>query len=476
MGNQLSLANVINISLAAAQAGAGAYSNSNLALFTSEVFANSFGTLGYKIYLDPSGVGTDFGTDSDTFKMANGIFGQQPNILQGSGYLVVIPMTEAKQDFTLSGVPASGSFTLAYTAGTTAAINWDDNAAAIQTKIRGVAGFEAAVVTGTLAAELLHIDYKGFYGPVAVPTVGGAGLQTSVPAAITITPSQIQVGEDLAAAITRTQSLVQYFGVLPVLILDQVDTLAAAAVAQPLNILVGMVQRDPATVAPDGLLDLLEQGQFTHSRALFYGADNDTDSLVYSASYFGRGLSVNFSGSKTTLTMHLKTLSAVLPDPSMSQTLLNQCQAAGADVYASFRGVEKVFTSGANQFFDQVYNRGWFVGALQLAGFNYLAEVDTKVPQTEPGMDGLKNAYDSVCAQGVTNGYLAPGQWNSATTFGNQADFLQNISQVGYYIYSVPIAKQSQTDRAARKSPLAQIAGKEAGAIQESDVIVYINP
>ena len=118
----------------------------------------------------------------------------------------------------------------------------------------------------------------------------------------------------------------------------------------------------------------------------------------------------------------------------------------------------------------------WLVGALQVAGFNYLAQTATKIPQTETGMDGLKSAYTKVCQQAVVNAYSAPGTWTSPITFGNQADLLANVAQFGYYIYSLPIADQLQAQRAARVAPLVQIALKEAGAIQSSDVIVYVNP
>jgi len=193
------------------------------------------------------------------------------------------------------------------------------------------------------------------------------------------------------------------------------------------------------------------------------------------ASYAGRALSTNFSGSNTTQTMHLKDLTSVQPDPSMTQTLLNEAIAAGADTYVSLQGVAKTFCSGENSFYDQVYNLQWFIGALKVAGFNYLATSSTKIPQTEGGMDGLKGAYRSVCEQGITNQYGAPGRWNSSTTFGVQSDFLANVAQRGYYIYSTPISQQSQVDRAARKAPLAQIAFKEAGAMHSSSVIVNIN-
>lgn len=475
-GNQLSLTNVINISVAEAQAGIGDYNTSNLALFTEEVFdADSFGDLGYKIYLSPQEVGIDFGTDSQTYAMANAIFSQKPNILQGNGYLVVIPFVEAKQTLALSGVPASGSFTLTYNATPTASIAWDDTASAIQTKLRAIAGLEAAVVTGSLASQSVVIDFKGVYGPVTLLTVGGAGLQTSAPASITITPTTTQVGESYAAAITRTQSLVQYFGLMATQIFAQSPMLAAAAVIQALNKIGAFVSRDAASVESGGLLDLLRTGNFSQSRGLYYGADSDADTLNMMAAYMGRALSTNFLGSNTTETMHLKDLATIQPDPSMTQSLLTLCQAAGADVYVSLQGVAKVFCSGANSFFDQVYNLQWFVGALQVAGFNFLAQSATKVPQTENGMDGLKSAYRTICEQAVVNQYSAPGEWNSSTTFGNQADFIANIRQRGYYIYSSPIAKQTQAAREARTAPLVQIALKEAGAIQKSSVIVYVN-
>jgi hypothetical protein len=198
--------------------------------------------------------------------------------------------------------------------------------------------------------------------------------------------------------------------------------------------------------------------------------------LIFMASYAGRALSTNFTGSNTTQTMHLKALAGVQPDPTITQTILNTAIAAGADTYISLQGVPSVFCSGANTFFDRVYNLQWFVGALQVAGFNYLATTSTKVPQTEAGMDGLKGAYRSVCEQGVTNQYGAPGSWNSPTVFGNPSDLILNVAQRGYYIYSTPIAQQSQTNRVARQAPLVQIAFKEAGAIQSSTVIVNVNP
>lgn len=475
---QLELINVIDISVSQAQSGIGNYNTSNLAVFTDEIPAGSFGALGYANYLSPTQVGVDFGTNSKTFAMANAVFSQQPNILAGGGELTVILLTVATQNLAFSGVAASGVFVFNFNGHASANINWNDSAALIQTKLQAVQGLSEVLVTGSIASQSLNVQYSGVYGILALATITGDTLQTGGAVAITVTVTTTVPGETLAAAITRTQDLVQYFGITvdaSLAEVGQTDLLAAAAVIQPLNKIGIFVSYTGADILPGGMLDLLRTGGFTQSRGLYYGDSSGINAIVMMASYAGRAFSTNFEGSNTTETMHLKDLTGVQPDPSMTQTILNEAKAAGADTYISLQGVAKVFCSGKNSFFDQVYNLQWFIGALQVAGFNFLAESSTKVPQTESGMDGLKGAYRAVCEQAATNQYLAPGAWNSPVTFGNQVDLLANVSQRGYYIFSQPVNQQSQASRVARQAPLIQIAAKEAGAIQSSTVIVNIN-
>lgn len=477
---QLELSNVINISVSQAQAGVGEYNTSNLAIFTTEDAAMSFGSTGYKQYIDPTDVATDFGSASETYQMALAIFSQQPNILTGGGQLVVILLGHATSQFALNGTPASGTFVVNFLGNASAAVNWNDTAAMIQTKLRAVPGLQSVVVTGTLASHTLTIELAGVYGAAPALTVTSNGLMTSVPAAITITVTDTVAGETLAAAITRTKDLVQYFGILvneTVSVMTSVDLLAAAAVIQAL-VKIGFFVTDlEADIQTGGAVDQLRTGNFSHSRGLYYGDTTSfgLNAILMASAYAGRALSTDFTGSNTTQTMNLKDLITIQPDPSMTQTIYNEALAAGADIYASLQGVPKVVCFGANSFFDQVYNLLWFIGALQVAGFNFLAEASTKIPQTESGMDGLKGAYRNVCEQAVTNQYSAAGAWTSPTTFGNPADLIANIAQRGYYIFSQPISQQSQANRAARQAPLVQIALKEAGAIQKSSVIVNVN-
>lgn len=473
--SEISIANVISISVSETPQGAGEYNTSNIGCFTAEVAADSFGDDGFKIYLEPTEIGDDFGTESETYAMALASFSQNPNMLANNGYYVVILMNPEVQDVTFSATAASGTFILNFAGGATAAINWNDSASVIQAAIRQIAGLETATVTGSIASHTLAVTMAGYFGNAPLMTVTSNSLQSAVPAAIVVTVTQVTAGETYAGAITRTNSLIQYFGAMCVSILNEADTLAAAAVIQALNKLSAFVQRDPATVESGGILDKITTGSFTQSRGLFYGADSDLEALQMMAAYVGRAFSTNFNGSNTTQNMHLKTLATIQPDPSMTQTLLNKCQLAGADAYVSIQGIPKVFASGANKFFDQVYNLRWFVGALQIAGFNVLAQTSTKIVQTEGGVGQLKSAYRQVCDQAITNQYGAPGTWTSPNTFGNQEDFYANILQRGYYVFSQPVSQQSVANRNARKAPLIQIALKEAGAMDSSAVIVNVN-
>lgn len=380
MSNQLDITNVITISLSAAQTGLGEYNVNNLAIFTGETPETSFGDLGYKIYKAPKEVGVDFGTTSTTYKMALAVFSQTPNILNGNGYLVVIPFADE------SGAP-----------------------------------------------------------------------------------------ELLGDAISRADSLVQFFGILSTRDYNASEVSAAAAVVQTLNKILFVVSNSATDIAAAGSFHDIAEAGYDKTRCLAYLSDTTEPAKVMAAAYAGRALSTAFEGSNTTSTMHLKDLIGVTADPTMTQTQLNLCQDCGADAYVNIAGVAKTFTSGANGYFDQVYNRCWFLGALEVAGFNALAKVSTKVPQTEPGMTILKGAYRLVCDRAVRNGYVAPGSWNSADRFGDVEAMLRNIEEVGYYIYSLPVNQQAQTEREERKAPLVQIAIKEAGAIHSSNVLVYIN-
>jgi hypothetical protein len=229
-----------------------------------------------------------------------------------------------------------------------------------------------------------------------------------------------------------------------------------------------------------GLFWKIQDATQTHTRCFLYVVGGSAlNARLAMAAYAGRALSTDFEGVNTTATMHGKTLVGVNSDTSITNTILTTCKTVGADVYPSVGGGAqysgKVFCTGGNDYFDNVYNLDWLVSAIQVAGFNALTQTSTKLPQTEVGIGQLKAAYNTVLGQAVANGFVAPGVWNSPELFGNPADLRRCVLNTGYYMYSQPVNQQSQVAREARQAPLVQIAVKFAGAVQSSDVTVAIN-
>lgn len=259
----------------------------------------------------------------------------------------------------------------------------------------------------------------------------------------------------------------------------EVEAGAAAANAIGSGKMLGCSSYQTSDLNSGGLFYVLSASDIPGAIMFLYtqGASYLT-ARIATAGLFSAQMATDFSGQNTCINVNLKTLQGTTVDSGITNSVLTSCQTLGVYVYASIQGVAKVIANGGPNFnwFDNVYNLLAFTNALQVAIFNALATTATKIPQTEAGMQTLKNAVISVCQQYVTAGYIAPGEWNSPDTFGNQAAFLRNITQLGYYLYSQPVSAQSEAQREARVAPLMQLAIKLAGAIDTASISVNINP
>jgi hypothetical protein len=254
----------------------------------------------------------------------------------------------------------------------------------------------------------------------------------------------------------------------------QPEIVAAAETCQALKKLLFVSGNLTASLNTGGLFEEIHSAGLTQAR-MFLRTTSATDARIMIAAAASRLMSTNFEGSNTCSTMQMKDLAGVTADPGINQTIANQCETIGVDFYTNVAGLSKFFSTGGNEYSDTVYGLMWLAFALEVSGFNAIATVGTKIPQTEPGMTTLKGAYIDVLNQGVRNGFLAPGSWTSSELFGNPEDLKANVLQQGWYIYSQPITQQSQSARESRQAPLIQIAVKLAGAIHSSDVIVFVN-
>jgi hypothetical protein len=292
---------------------------------------------------------------------------------------------------------------------------------------------------------------------------------------LVVIPRASAGAEKIETALARVYQQVFFFGVLVTEALSGGDFVNASVAMQTYDKIMFYGSYTAADyAATTGMFDVARLASKTHTRCLYYSL-SAADARLMAAAYASRCLSVDFSGSLTSATMHLKSLATIVADPAITQTIITAVQASGVDVYPNIAGLPCLFTSGANQFCDEIYNELWFKIALQTAGFNYLKQTNYKIPQTESGITGLKGAYRQICRQAANCGFIAPGAWTSATTFGNPTDLIRNIADAGYYIYSLPVSAQSTADRTARKAPLVSIAIKAAGAVHQSNVIVNVN-
>lgn len=489
----LSLNNVINISILSAQKGLSNANTSALALITDEEPISSvYGD--YGIYLDPLGVGQDFGTNSDTYRLANMIFAQNPNILTGNGYLIVIPrkqsapaqpatiLSSKSVDFTkLSDITnfvirviVDGNPSEEIDIGQIDTTNIESILSSLNNNDLTNAGLVFAI-NGSIASANITLSTIGTGSSksveVDIPTTADNGTDLLATLNISGSATGSDSGlERVKDTILRTCQSMFYMGIILNVILDDSDLLETAKMIQTMDKILFVGSNDTADIA--GIFTTIKNSGLSHTRCLEYTLSLSS-AMDFSAGYASKALSTNFTGSNTVSTMHLKDIIGVVADIGITQTLLMSCQNAGVDFYGDF-GVPKTFTSGENEFYDSVYISLALKLYLIVSGFNFLAKTNTKIPQTEEGMNGLKDEYRKIFKQFVDNGSFARGVWTNPTTFGNPEDHIRNIADFGYYIYSQPIAQQLQSQRIKRIAPLVQMCGKSSGAVHFSSAIISI--
>lgn len=451
----LPLTNIINVSVSLGSTGLAAFNVNNIALFTTDQFLSNPNSNQYRFYQSPTVVGSDFGTGTETYQQAGAVFSQQPNILSGGGQLIICPIQNGVIQAATIGTGGSG-----YLVGDILNLGGVGTLGQVQVSGTTTGGVVSSITIynpGINYAVASNVTVTGGFGTGALINIGTVGTET------------------LLQAINRLSQQIFFVGILST---SYGANSSWASLASSVQAFGDKILYLPSNNLSDvyGAFTTIQQQTSYNTRCLYYS----TSALLarlYAASYAGLGQSVNFNGSNTAITMSLKQLSGVAIDAGINQTVFNACATAGVDVYGGITNYPCVsFSQGANKYFDEVFNLIWFVSSLKVAGFNALATTGTKVPQTEAGVSVLKTAYRNVCLTGVSNAYIAPGTWTSSEWFGNQTDFINNIANAGFYIYSQPVSQQSASVRITRAAPLIQIAIKEAGAIQSTSIIVSINP
>ena len=483
---EVPLSYTVNVSLSALPQGVADFNTNSIAIFSNEAagFSES-----YKAYLSPAEVATDFGSSSLTYKMATALFTPVPNFRTGGGVLYVFPfngenataasfitkdisenidafknVTNGGFDVALNGVTYQVSGLNFSTIKTLADIvtviknkNLDldvsVNEGTIEFTSRQPGANSSIILSASTALDVENITDTTYLDIANGSSVAGADAS----------------GETLADVVPVALQQVYFGGVLTTQIVEDDVRLANATAIQALDCVYYDSLQSMADIAGVGA-DIKAAG-LGKTRTLAYSQDNGK---AAAATYASIASSINFSGSGTMNTMNLKTLTGIVGDGGLSDTYLLNAKNNGVDVYGQTGGLSVVYSNDNNGYTDDIKGQLWLKKAVEVAGFNFLRQTNSKIPQTEAGMAGLKNAYAQVCEQGIRNGFVAPGQWNGIVPFGDPEKFMEAIEQKGYYVYSIPVAQQPQSEREARKAPVVQIAIKCAGAFHFSDVIITI--
>lgn len=446
-------------------------------------------------YGDLDGLINDFGTTAPEYLAANYFFAQSPQpalvyagrwaktataaLLKGA---VLSASQQAIANFT--AVTAGGmKITIDGTLKTLAAIDLSG-----VTNLNGV----ASAITTKLAASgtcLWNASYNRF--EITSATTGATSTITYAEA-----PSS---GTDVSSLLgLRTgQASVPVNGVAAETLLQAVTTLASMS-----NAWYGLLVAD-STLAEQDVLDVgtfIEgTGQsrifgYTTQNSLAMDPTSTTDIAAKleaagfkrtfsqfssatpyaAASMFGRAFTVNFQGNNTTITLKFKQEPGIVAE-SINTTQASALEAKNCNVFVNYNNDTAIIQEGVmvnGYFFDEVHGLDWLQNDVETAVWNLLYGSPTKVPQTNAGINQIVTTIESRLDQAVSNGLVAPGQWNGPA-FGaiNSGQYLTK----GYYVYAPPIEQQSQADREARKAPPIQVAVKLAGAVHFVDVIINVN-
>lgn len=205
-------------------------------------------------------------------------------------------------------------------------------------------------------------------------------------------------------------------------------------------------------------------------RSLGQYSTKDDNAVV---AIMGYAMGANNQGANSSYTLANKKEVGVEPE-ALTSTQATAIKNLNGNIYVNRGSVYNLFEPGKmadGTFFDEVLGLDMLTNNIQVAVVNALTS-ESKIAQTDAGMDKLLNYITAPLETARTIGFIAPGVWNTTGILSlNTGDTLP----LGYLILADSIASQSQADREARKSPPIYIPCKLAGAIQYVNIGVYVN-
>jgi hypothetical protein len=354
-----------------------------------------------------------------------------------------------------------------------------------ETNLNGVASKIQAKLTGVdVLWNATHSQFSitsqstGDTSTVSYASAASSGTDVSaqlkLTAALASTAGPGILSETPLQAVVRVDGLGWYACMFAASVMPtDVDALAVGAYLEATTEkhLFGVTTGDTATLDPEDDTDIATSFMLgDYYRTMVQYCSSNPYAI---ASIFGRAFSTDFEGTNTMLTLKFKTEPLVIGElltATEADTLVDK----RCNVYVRYNNDTTIYQEGVMSgpaYFDEMHGLDWLANRIQTDIWNLLYQTP-KVPQTANGMNMLEARVTNALDQAVTNGLVAPGQWN-APGFGNIYDGY--YLSTGFYVYSIPIDDQSQTDREQRIAPLIQVAVKLAGAVHFASVLLSVN-
>lgn len=476
------------------QAAATANINSLLILGDADVIdtqerIRSFGTI--------EEVGAAFGSAAEEYKAAALFFGQSPKPDQlyigkwartaTAGRVVGKILSAAEKALAVFTAVNNGAlkFQIDGAAAITvsnmnfgACANLNAVAAVVQAALD--AGPHLATFTWTGSQFILKSNSTGAASTIGYPTAPAAGTDMKALFGLVAADGARKVdgiaAESALAAVTAIDGMATYFYGLMIAYsaLVDADHLAVAAYVEAASRdhLYGLTTQAATAIDPNSVADIGSQLQALGYKKSF--CQYSSSSAYAVASMFGRVLTTDFNANNSTITLMYKQEPGVTAE-SLTTAQANALDAKRYNYFAAFDNSTAIIVGGTcagDAYIDEMVGLAWFTNRVQTDVYNLLYTSPTKIPQTDAGNQQIANKVAESCGAAVSNGLLGAGTWAS-DGFGQlkRGDYLP----AGFYIYTPPIATQSQADREARKSVPIQIAAKLAGAVHTVDILINVN-
>lgn len=455
----------------------------------------------YRLYKTAASVASDFGASSAESAFANSYFDTSPNPVSAGGVLVVGYWRASEETVAASAatlvseqqtasalIPilndiTDGSFTVTVDGGVEQELtaldfstvsDLSDVVTILDGAVTGASVTQANGYFTVTSATTGVTSLLTYFGTAASGTDISTVLGMSAETGAVLTQgldSSVLTAESKLEGITAIKAVVNIKGAMFIdKILDaDIPDLASWAGANSVILyetFSGSAYLTKSLSNPVWAVKLAGQSNF---RCLYSKAGN----RKFAVSYMARTHTVNFAGSNTAITLNLKSLSIAAEE--YTETEITNAKIVGLDIYTTIKDVPITLTSGANDFVDNVYNLMAFIDNIQTNSFNLLNLTPTKVAQTDSDVDLIEDDAEKTCDQFVRAGVFAPGTWTLSDFFGDRTQFLDSIAAKGYYVLAGDLADQTTADRQARKSPVIQVAVKNAGAVHSEDIIITFN-